>query len=100
MHCHECVVISQFLMPLSGLLEAIATVWGFLGRNSISFHIVEKRISFPVNEYVEDLDIKVGCTGYKSHGCYPDEPLKPIFSHIFHTLSFTFLRELLDEKVN
>ena len=50
------VVLSQLLMPLAGLLEAIATVWGFLGRNSISFHIVEKRISFPVNESVEDLE--------------------------------------------
>ena len=50
------VVISQLLMPVAGLLEAIATVWGFLTRNSLSFHIVEKRISFPARESIEDIE--------------------------------------------
>ena len=49
-------VISQLLMPVAGLLEAIATVWGFLTRNSLSFHIVEKRINFPVRESIEDIE--------------------------------------------
>ena len=37
------VVLSQMVMPVTGILEAIATLWGFFTRNSLSFHVVEKR---------------------------------------------------------
>ena len=47
------VVFSQLLMPLAGLLEAIATLWGFFTRNSLTFHVVEKQISHPNNAIEE-----------------------------------------------
>ena len=37
------VLCSQLLMPLTGVLEATATLWGFFTRNNITFHIVEKQ---------------------------------------------------------
>lgn len=37
------VVLSQLLMPVTGILEAIATLWGFFTRNRIAFHVVEKQ---------------------------------------------------------
>ena len=37
------VLLSQLLMPVTGILEATAALWGFFTRNSLSFHIVEKQ---------------------------------------------------------
>ena len=37
------VFCSQLLMPVTGLMEAIASLWGFFTRNNITFHIVEKQ---------------------------------------------------------
>ena len=37
------VILSQLLMAVTGVLEAIATLWGFFTRNHISFHVVEKQ---------------------------------------------------------
>ena len=44
------VICSQLLMPLTGILESIASVWGFFTRNSITFHIVEKQTFKPQGE--------------------------------------------------
>ena len=41
---------SHLLMPLNGILEAIANLWGFFTRNKITFHIVEKQSFTPVEE--------------------------------------------------
>ena len=37
------VLLSQLLMPVAGILEATATLWGFFTRNRLSFHVVEKQ---------------------------------------------------------
>ena len=41
---------SQILMPISGILEAVASLWGFFTRNKITFHIVEKQSNQPLGE--------------------------------------------------
>ena len=41
---------SQILMPMSGILEAVASLWGFFTRNKIKFYIVEKQFSQPLGE--------------------------------------------------
>ena len=42
--------LSQFLLPVMSVLEATATLWGFLTRNNLSFHIVKKEV---VNQNIE-----------------------------------------------
>ena len=37
------VLLSQLLMPVAGILEATANLWGFFTRNRLSFHVVEKQ---------------------------------------------------------
>ena len=44
------VVLSQLIMPIAGLLESVATLWGFFTRNSLTFHVVEKRVSHHLEE--------------------------------------------------
>ena len=45
-------LLSQMMMPVTAVLEATASFWGFLTRNRLSFHIVQKEIDSPLTEVV------------------------------------------------